>query len=382
MIRPYGIVINGSLELGLELVLAGGVIRQIRPHTRPPEDFVVSAAFVNAHSHLEYRGMHGQITGLPYWPWIRELTRIKEIESAEDVAAACLLAAKENIATGIGWIGEHSDRVGSAMAMKQAGLRGVIFQELIALTNDQEEIDATWQSVSDRAILNGLLADQVFVSPHAYQTVHFSLLERIAKNGRPFSIHVAETPMESELTRAGTGSLAEFRARFGMDISPKGKSVVAALNALDLVRPGAQFVHVCAVSAEDIELMATNKVTVAHCPRSNRVLGCPDAPIREILDAGIRVGLGLDSAASSGPIDMFAEMQAALMISRERGRPISAEETWRSATSMGYQSFGNPVGTWDVQEGNNTPMIKLHIAAARTTDDLIEAGSPSVVQWI
>jgi hypothetical protein len=51
-----------------------------------------------------------------------------------------------------------------------------------------------------------------------------------------------------------------------------------------------------------------------------------------MLDRGIRVGLGMDSAASSGMIDMFAEMREALLLSRETSRPLGIGEVWTMAT--------------------------------------------------
>ncbi|MBC8063981.1 MAG: hypothetical protein H7Y17_04070, partial [Chlorobia bacterium] len=74
IVRPYGIVQSGSLQLGLEILLHGNQITEVRPHTGIPENFVVSPAFVNAHSHLEYRGMQGKLKSEEYWSWIREIT--------------------------------------------------------------------------------------------------------------------------------------------------------------------------------------------------------------------------------------------------------------------------------------------------------------------
>ena len=86
------------------------------------------------------------------------------------------------------------------------------------------------------------------------------------------------------------------------------------------------------VRAASIELIAERGCTVAHCPRSNSALGCPTAPIGVLLDMGVRVGIGMDSAASSGMIDMFAEMRETVRTSRETSRPLTEEEVWHMAT--------------------------------------------------
>ena len=57
---------------------------------------------------------------------------------------------------------------------------------------------------------------------------------------------------------------------------------------------------------------------VAHCPRSNALLGCGAAPLRELREAGVPVGLGTDSPASALTFDMFEEMRAAILLARTR----------------------------------------------------------------
>ena len=77
---------------------------------------------------------------------------------------------------------------------------------------------------------------------------------------------------------------------------------------------------------------------VAHCPRSNALLGCGIAPLTDLLDAGVRVGLGTDSPSSAIDFDMWAEMRTAIMLARARtGRAdaLSAATALELATLRG-----------------------------------------------
>lgn len=383
VLRPYGLVINGCLEIGLELVLNNGVIEEIRPHTAIPDHYIISPAFVNAHSHLEYRGLQGKLTETEYWPWIREITALKQTQTEEEVRADCLTAAKENRATGVALIGEHSDRPFAGEALAKEKLGGIIFQEVITFLEHQDP-KSKLESIKKKADQNRTVFDgPVYLSPHAPYTVDSSTLAKLGKSGDPLSIHVAETPLETEFFELGTGPIADLYNRFDYPFKPTGKSVVETLSDHCLVRKKAQFVHCCALRPNEIDLIAGAGVTVAHCPRSNVHLKCPSAPIRELLDAGVLVGLGLDSAASSGPFDMFAEMGCALRVSRLRGRGLEAEEVWQMATSMGARSL--PLQNrpdWEILPGSSVPLIKLNVPGAQTTEDLIEQGSPERVEWI
>lgn len=380
ILRPYGVVLeSGKLDLGLEIVVEEGRVVAVRPHTGIPEAFVVSTAFVNAHSHLEYRGLQDKVHAEGYWQWLREITRLKATQNAHDVRGDSMLAAQENRLSGIAFIGEHSDRPFAAEALAMAGLDGVIFQELITFLERENPVSKVQSVEKSAAGQKATHRGSVYVSPHAPFTVDESTLRTFA-SGDPFSIHVAESPVENEFFRMGSGPIADLYRQHGFSIEARGLSSVGYLHELGLVRKGAQFVHCCDVSEADIRLMAAAGVTVAHCPRSNTALQCPDAPVREMLDAGVIVGLGLDSAASSGPIDMFAEMRAALTVSEGRHTPLHADEVWRMATSQGAASLGR--GDWKLEPGSQTPLIKLHISGAQSTEDLIVKGTPEAVEWV
>ncbi len=398
-IRPYGLIIDGVLERGLEIAIVEGLVVDIRSSTSEPEPFVLSPAFVNAHSHLEYRGMLDQIEHPEYYEWIYELTRLKQLESPEFVRVQCDLAAKENVQAGVAWIGEHSDRPGSAEAMLKHGLGGWIFQEVI--TSGSADISARLAEIEAKLIETREVLSQsgsphpirsspseevarlgttsnsssLFTSltPHAYFTVDRDVLRQLGASHEPISIHVAETEHETNFTKYGRGPIAERRTKFGVPFEVYGQSVVEVLSDLGVLRQKTQLVHCCAVDDNDIAILASSGVSIAHCPRSNVRLQCPGAPVREFLDAGITVGLGLDSPASGGEIDMFAEMRAALDVSKKRGRPLTGEEVWRMATSDGYRSFGNPgKSVWDIYIGSTTPLIRLDAGGeANGTEDII-----------
>ncbi|MBI5706343.1 MAG: amidohydrolase family protein [Armatimonadetes bacterium] len=379
-LRPFGIVLNGTLELGLEVELYARVVAEIRPHRGVPDPYILSPAFVNAHSHLEYRGLQGAMQETQWWPWVREITDRKREQKLQDVRRDALLAAQENVRTGVGLIGEHTDRPVSAEALEAAKLPGVLFQEVITFFEAEAPAEKL-RSVAARAEEQRRAGcAPVFLNPHAVYTVDQDTLSSFGASSDPISLHLAESPEESRFTREGAGPIAEMYRRFGVPYKPTGKSVYETARDLGLVRPGAQLVHCCDLSPREIEDLAQHGAKVAHCPRSNQALGCPAAKVREMLDAGVMVGLGMDSPASGGPIDMFEEMRAALAVSASRGAGLSPEEVWRMATSMGAASLGR-VG-WEIQAGANIPLIKVHLDDASATEDVILRGSPTKVERV
>lgn len=377
-IRPYGIVINGKLELGLEAIFDGATLSETRPHTGIPDPFVLSPAFVNAHSHLEYRGLQGKLRSTDFFEWIREITQAKIQQNSERVLADCMLAAEENRRTGVAVIAEHSDRPGAIPAIANTGIQGVVFQELITFFDDlapDRKLEEICRTAELRAAKSKV---PVFVSPHAAYTVHERILKSLARSNKPVSIHAAESSYENDLISCATGPFADFEKSHGRGRIPTGESLIGYLVRLGFCHQLVQFVHCCAVSDADLVAIRESRASVAHCPRSNEALGCPIAPVRRMLEAGIRVGLGLDSAASSGPIDYFAEMQCALRVSNELGEPLTAEQVWQVGTTDGLKSLPYPV----LAKEQELPWIKIHVENAWNTAEIIELGSPDRVEWL
>jgi cytosine/adenosine deaminase-related metal-dependent hydrolase len=100
--------------------------------------------------------------------------------------------------------------------------------------------------------------------------------------------------------------------------------------------------HCVHFDASDIGKFATSGTGVAHCPTSNLRLGAGVAPVRQLLDAGVRVGLGVDGSASNERGDLLFEVRQALLVARGRDGPtaLTAREALRLATRGGAAILG------------------------------------------
>jgi cytosine/adenosine deaminase-related metal-dependent hydrolase len=92
--------------------------------------------------------------------------------------------------------------------------------------------------------------------------------------------------------------------------------------------------HCVHLSDDDVARFGATGTGVAHCPSSNLRLGAGVAPVRALLDASVRVGLGVDGSASNERGDLFLEVKQALLVARGRGGPeaLTAREALRLGT--------------------------------------------------
>ena len=93
------------------------------------------------------------------------------------------------------------------------------------------------------------------------------------------------------------------------------------------------------LSDYDVQRFGETGTGVAHCPSSNLRLGAGVAPVRPLLDARVRVGLGVDGSASNERGDLFMEVKQALLVARGRNGPeaLTAREALRLGTRGGAE---------------------------------------------
>ena len=140
--------------------------------------------------------------------------------------------------------------------------------------------------------------------------------------GVPLHTHLAETVEEE----------AYCRELFGC-------TPVEYLDDVGWISDGVWCAHCVHLSEGDIERFAGFGVGVAHCPTSNLRLGAGVAPVRELLDAGAPVGLGVDGSASNERSDLFLEVKQALLVARGRHGPeaMTVRQALRLATRGGAE---------------------------------------------
>ena len=116
-----------------------------------------------------------------------------------------------------------------------------------------------------------------------------------------------------------------------------GKSIVARLADHGILGPGFVGAHSIWLTDDDLRLLADAGAAVAHNPGSNLRLGCGIAPVREMLDRGLAVGLGTDGSVCADNQNLFEALRIASVIStirfpHETARWLDADTVWDLAT--------------------------------------------------
>jgi cytosine/adenosine deaminase-related metal-dependent hydrolase len=321
-------------------------------------DAAIVPGFVNAHSHLEYAVYAGFGDGLAFVPWIvMHVERKRRIGWDEHLANARAGVA-ECLRSGITTVGDASYSGAAAVACAELGLRGTIYLEVFG--RSPEEAFGRFEASRERARSAFSERIRLGISPHTPFNITDDIYRACVETGLPIATHLSESEAEVEWLRGGTGAFS------GLAICPPcGTSGIRRLADAGLLGPQIVAAHCVQVDDDDIALLAEHDVGVAHCPRSNALLGCGIAPLAKLRAAGLRVGIGTDSPASTPSFDFFEEMRAAIYMARARERrpdALSASEGLELGTLGSARALGLDAEVGSLAPGKRADLVVVSLA--------------------
>lgn len=337
------------------VITDGSAIAWVGPRSSAPAggrdedlgDAILTPGLVNAHTHLDLTMMRGFLEELPFFAWVRTLTRARAELGDDDFRDAAMLGIAEGLAAGVTTYGDTAPGDASFAAMRQMGVRGIAYREVFgpnpadcaaAVATLRDHVDAMRARASDLV--------RVGVSPHAPYSASDELFAAVAAYALearlPVAVHIAESEEEQRLVAAGQGPFATFLRDRGIPVVPRGDEPLAILRRAGLLRRDTLLIHGVRVSVRGVQDIAAAGCGVAHCPASNARLGHGIAPLAEYLQAGARVGLGSDSMASNDRMDVLEEARLASHAQRirlELPDPLPARAALRLATLGGAEAL-------------------------------------------
>ena len=343
------------------LLVDGGVIAAVGSGDEPEADVqvdldgaLVTPGLVNTHHHLYQTLTRARAQQADLFGWLRELYPVWAGIDAEAEYAAARTGLAELALSGCSTVFDHhyvfpSGRTGlveaEVQAARELGVRIVASRGSMdlgvsdgGLPPDElvEDIDAV---LADTERLAGELHEtgpgarvQIAVAPCSPFSVTKRLMTESAALARRLGLtlhtHLAET-IEEEA--------------YCMELY--GATPVEYLTDLGWLGDDVWCAHCVHLSADDTADFAASRTGVAHCPTSNLRLGAGVAPVREYLDAGVRVGLGVDGSASNERGDLLLEVKQALLVARGRGRPVGDDGARSSPARHARRRVGARDGT-------------------------------------
>lgn len=357
-------------------------------------DAILTPGLVNAHTHLDLTVLRGLLGAMPFFDWVRTVTRARNELRTEEMLDAAMFGIAEGLAAGITTFGDTAPGDESFRALVAMRVRGIAFREVFGPDPALEaaSMSAFREQVS---LMRPLATDlvRVGVSPHAPYSVSDALFRAVAafaaEQHLPIAIHIAESAEESALVARGEGPFAGFLRGRGIAVAPRAGDPIALLAQNGLLRSGTLLIHCVHADAAAVQGIAAAGCGVAHCPASNAKLMHDAAPLIELLAAGARVGLGSDSMASNDRMDLLDEARRASLVQQARtGRPdaLSARAALRLATLGGAEALRLDADVGSLEVGKQADLAAFSLPPlarnADPTDALIFGARPLVARTV
>jgi cytosine/adenosine deaminase-related metal-dependent hydrolase len=352
---------HGAVAFDAGRITAVGPVDQVGPPDETYEDSVILPGFVNAHSHLEYAVYAGFGDGLAFGEWLLTHVERKRQVDWDGHLAIARVGAAQSLASGIATTADASFTGAAAVASVELGLRALVHLEVFGHEADAvARFEEKYERVRD--VVGGLVS--IGVSPHAPYTVSPELYEACNALGLSVATHLAESEDEQLWVSSGSGPWSELAHLLG---APYGTTAIRRLADYGVLNERVVAAHCVHVDEDEIALLADHDVAVAHCPRSNAALGCGIAPLRGLLDAGLRVGIGTDSPASTPSFDMFDELRTAVYAARareQRADALAAAEALELATLGGARALRLEHEIGSLTAGKRADLVAVSLAAS------------------
>ncbi len=308
--------------------------------------------FINCHMHQTL--LRGLCEDMPLMQWLEEVCFPKDraFEPFHQRAAA-LMNQLEMIRAGTTtYIDIFRYPSVAALVAERSGLRSIFSPQII--DNPLGAGETLQSNIAFIEEWRDRVPGRIFTwfGPHApYSCLPDTFIE-IEKLAEKYDVgihtHLAETLDEVNL----------FRRRYA-------KTPVQFLWDIGLLNSRLLVAHAIHLTDEDIQLLGETDVAVAYNPSSNMKLSSGVARIPELIEAGVRVGLGTDSNLSNNNLDMFEEMRIGAMLqklSRSDAAAMPCEKILQMATIEAAQCLGlaDRVGSIEVGKRADLIIVDLH----------------------
>ena len=326
---------------------------------------VLYPGFINTHVHLEFSANKTALKYGSFMPWLDSV-----IEHREELVGNCSNTVMMNecetmLYSGITTFGAISSFGNELEVCEVTPQRVVFFNELIG--SNAQYADMLYGDFMERVKASMSCEKKsritAAVAIHSPYSVHPIILQKavnVAKQYKiPLSAHFLESQAERQWLEHGEGELKGFFEKF-FNTSIPVTNIQEFMYAFDTYPT--HFTHCVQANKVELDYLTQQGHSIAHCPRSNRYLGCGRLEIEEL---SLPYSVATDGLSSNDSLNIFDELRAALMLHHQAPIDILSSRLIQSITSDAADILGLNCGKIEVGKLSDFAVVTLPEAPKR-----------------
>ncbi|WP_028559123.1 amidohydrolase [Paenibacillus pinihumi] len=355
------LTMNGEAPFAGDILIQGDRIADMGPNLTADADEVIQGAgmaampgLINAHQHTPMSLLRAFSDDLKLMDWLdKKMLPAEARMNPEDIYWGAKLSMAEMIRSGTTAFADmyiHMNEI--AFAVEEVGMRASLTRGMVFLEddggrrmNEALELITRWHGRADGRITTMLGPHSPYTCPPEPFKEVIALAEQL---NLPVHTHLAESKEEVvKIRETYNQTPAEYLYHIGL-----------------FERTHALLAHSVHLNRRDIGLLKGMRGGVSHNPVSNLKLGCGIAPVLDMMEQGVTVGLGTDGAGSATTVDMFEEIKAATWLQKlDYGDPtrLPALQALQMATreSAKLLHIYNEAGTLEIGKKADIILIDM-----------------------
>jgi len=296
---------------------------------------VLYPGLINTHVHLEFSSNKTTLNYGSYLPWLHSVIEDRNHLTETCTTEMMIEACQSMMQSGVSTIGAISSMGLDLDACTTTPQRVIFFNELIG--SNPQTVDALYDDFIQRYNSSAEYTEKRVtpaIAIHAPYSVHPIVLKKAVAFAKEKQSLLSAHFLESQAERQWlTHSKGEFKSFFDTFFNQNRATttIEAFLSGFDGYPT--HFTHCVHAKEKELEKIAREKHTIAHCPRSNRLLGCGKLDLQRLERLDIPFSLATDGLSSNNSLNIFDELRAALMMHHETNLHMLSLRLIRAITS-------------------------------------------------
>ncbi|MEM3810758.1 MAG: amidohydrolase [Conexivisphaerales archaeon] len=331
------------------------------------KDTILTPGFVNLHCHAGPTAIRGIAEDLPLTKWLETYVNpAHRVLRKEDALADYRLAYLEMLKSGITHVLDmyRFPEIGVKVA-DELGIRSTLVPYTADVYDYFESPKNTVKNVHSFSNTTGL--GRVWVGFEHISYCTESCLEQLSNAALEYNTGIHTHEYET----------LDFVEN---DVKRYGKRPIDIFKQFKMLNQRLILAHCVWPTPEELQAMAAAGVSVAHNPTSNMKLASGIAPVTEMLQFGINVGIGTDGVKENNRLDIFQEMKNASLVQRAisgNATLMKAAEVFRMATVNGNYALKMKAG--QLREGYLADLVLIDAKAPNINPLYLENSISAVV---